>query len=165
MLNDIYVDSKNKVAYTLSIFDHAQEWRLFKQGVGEYNQIFFTDNPGEGGNVDDDWQVVDPKDWYKQIPVEVVKDLIARHKNNPIFNQYIDEYNNISKVFKSYYIRVRNTYEAFYKVQAENYEQARYIAENRMFSEMNDEVQSHMDFLEWDEETAIKITKKEGLFK
>lgn len=162
MLSNIYIDNKNKVAYTVSIFDHAQEWRLFKQGIGEYNQIFFSDTPFEGGNVDDDWQVVDVKDWWKQMPTEVAEDLIARHKNNVIFDAYINEYHKPKeRKFNTYYIRVRNTYEAFYKVHAENYEQARKIAEDRLFSEMNDEVESHMDFLEWDKESA----EKEDLFR
>ena len=146
----------------MSIFDHAGEWRLFKQGVGEYNQIFFSDTPSEGGNVDDDWQVVDVKDWWKQMPTEIAEELISRYRNNVIFNAYINEYHKPKeRKFNTYYIRVRNTYEAFYKVDAENYEQARRIAEDRLFSEMNDEVESHMDFLEWDKESA----EKEDLFR
>jgi len=162
VLSNIYIDNKNKVAYTVSIFDHAGEWRLFKQGVGEYNQIFFSDTPSEGGNVDDDWQVVDVKDWWKQMPTEIAEELISRYRNNVIFNAYINEYHKPKeRKFNTYYIRVRNTYEAFYKVDAENYEQARRIAEDRLFSEMNDEVESHMDFLEWDKESA----EKEDLFR
>jgi len=155
VLNSIYIDNKNKVAYTMSIFDHAQEWRLFKQGVGDYNQIFFSDTPSENGNVDDNWQLVDVKDWWKQMPVEIAEDLIARYKDNLIFDEYIDAYKK-PKEFNTYYIRVRNTYEAFYKVHAENYEQARHIAEDRLFEEMNDGVEYHTDFHEWDEESALK---------
>ena len=154
MLNDIYVDSKNKVAYTLSIFDHAQEWRLFKQGVGEYNQIFFSDNPGEGGNVEDDWQVVDPQDWWKQMPNDTVSRLIDRYRRDGFFKKYIDLYE--ARNNKNYYIRIRNTYEAFYKVKAKSYDLACNIAEDRMFKEMNDDVEYHTDFLEWDEESALK---------
>jgi hypothetical protein len=70
----VIVESKlGKFAFTKD-----EKNNLISQEFGKVNQIYFTTNPNEGGNLSDDWDMVDMfglDDEYKNIVEEAIKQL------------------------------------------------------------------------------------------
>ena len=70
----IIVESKlGKFAFT-----RDEKNNLISQEFGKVNQIYFTTNPNEGGNLSDDWDMVDMfglDNEYKNIVEEAIKQL------------------------------------------------------------------------------------------
>ena len=59
-------------------FTRDEKNNLISQEFGKENQIYFTTNPNEGGNLSDDWDMVDMfglDDEYKNIVEEAIKQL------------------------------------------------------------------------------------------
>jgi len=59
-------------------FTRDEKNNLISQEFGKVNQIYFTTNPNEGGNLSDDWDMVDMfglDDEYKNIVEEAIKQL------------------------------------------------------------------------------------------
>ena len=70
----VIVESKlGKFAFTKD-----EKNNLISQEFGKANQIYFTTNPNEGGNLSDDWDMVDMfglDNEYKNIVEEAIKQL------------------------------------------------------------------------------------------
>ena len=59
-------------------FTRDEKNNLISQEFGKENQIYFTTNPNEGGNLSDDWDMVDMfglDNEYKNIVEEAIKQL------------------------------------------------------------------------------------------
>ena len=70
IINKIAIVEEYKTAYFLK--DNV----LFFQHIGKYNQIYFTTNIEEGGNIFDDWQEVDVEMMGDQFDYEsIIKSL------------------------------------------------------------------------------------------
>ena len=70
IINKIAIVEEYETAYFLK--DNV----LFFQHIGKYNQIYFTTNIEEGGNIFDDWQEVDVEMMGDQFDYEsIIKSL------------------------------------------------------------------------------------------
>lgn len=147
MLSKIYIDNDRKVAYTVSVSSNEPSFRLYQQGIGDHNQIFFADDTVSEGNVDVDWQVIQPTlDWWKSMPKRTAIALMDEYRNLSIFGEYIRIYEDAQLSDKAYYIRVRTTYEGYYKIVGGTFEEACSKAEQRLLSEMNVEIEGYSGF-------------------
>ena len=64
-------------------FTKDEDDTLLYQEIGDYNQFYFSTNRNEGGNLSDDWEVVDMMNLdheYKLMVEKAIKELDLRRK-------------------------------------------------------------------------------------